>query len=90
MNAVLVRYGHSVRTKQYTKIPKRKTQSERRDINENDIVQWLGEAFGIFLRLAAEWRQQGFVYDVIGNMGMATSADVRGDSSRRKRLVLRW
>ena len=40
MNTVLVRYDHSVRTKQYTKKkPERKICSESRDIDENDIVQ---------------------------------------------------
>ena len=39
MNAVLVPYGHSVCTNQYTKKPERKTHSESRDINENYIVQ---------------------------------------------------
>ena len=40
----------------------RKTRSESRDIDENDIVQWLGDTFGIFRRLAAEWRRHAFVY----------------------------
>ena len=52
---------------------------ESRDIDENDIVQWLGETFGIFRRLAVEWRRQAFVYDVIGNMAMSTSIDARGE-----------
>ena len=77
MNTVLVRYGHSVRTKQYTKI-----RSESRDIDKNDIVQRLGETFGIFQWLAAEWRRIAFVYDVIGNMAIATSVDARGNSSQ--------
>ena len=34
MKTVLVRYGHSVRTKQYTKKPERKIRSESRDIDE--------------------------------------------------------
>ena len=38
----------------YQKKNERKTRSEIRDINENDIVQWLGETFGIFRWLAAE------------------------------------
>ena len=46
------------------------------DIDENDIFQWLC----IFRRLAAEWGQKAFVYDVIVNMAMATSVDARGDS----------
>ena len=46
MNTVLVRYGHPVRTKQYTNKTEHKTYSESRDIDENDIVQWLGEMFG--------------------------------------------
>ena len=29
------------------KKPERKTRSESRDIDENTIVQWLGENFGI-------------------------------------------
>ena len=89
MNTVLVGYGHFVRTKQDRKKPERKTRSESRDIDENDIVLWLGETFGIFRRLSAEWRRQAFLYDVIGNMAMATSVDARGDSSHRKRRVLR-
>ena len=39
MNMPLVRYGHSVCTKPFTKKPERKTGSESRDISENDIVQ---------------------------------------------------
>ena len=35
----------------------RKIHSESRDIDENDIVHWLGEMFGIFRRLAVEWRR---------------------------------
>ena len=89
MNTVLVQYGHSVHKKQYTKKPERKICSESRDIDENKIVQWHGETFGIFRRLAAEWCQIAFVYDVIGNMAIATSVDTRGDSSHRKRRVLR-
>ena len=72
MKTVLALYGHSVWQKIYEK-PERKKRSESRDIYENDIVQWHGETFGIFRRLAAEWRRQAFVYDVIGNMAMATS-----------------
>ena len=67
----------------------RKTRSESRDIDENDIAQCLGEMFGIFSRLAAEWRRLAFVYEVIRNMAMATSVKARGDSSHRKRWVLR-
>ena len=55
MNTVLVRYGHSVHKKTIYKKPERKIRSESRDIDENQIVQWLGETFGIFCRLAAEW-----------------------------------
>ena len=33
------------------KKPERKSRSESRDIDENDIVQWLGEKFSIFCRL---------------------------------------
>ena len=43
MNTVLVRYGHSLRTKQYTKKLELKIRIESRYIDENDIVQWLGE-----------------------------------------------
>ena len=63
----LVRYGNYVRTKRYEKKPERKTRIESRDINENKIVQWLGETLGIIRRLAAEWRRKP-LYDVIGNM----------------------
>ena len=66
------------------KKPKRKIRSESRDIDENDIVQRLGETFGIFRRLAVEWRRIPFVYDVIENMAIATSV-ARCDSSHRKR-----
>ena len=38
MNTFLVRYGHSVRTKQHRKKPERKTRSKSRDIDGNDIV----------------------------------------------------
>ena len=51
----------------------RKIRSESRDMNENGIVQWLGETFGILRRLAAEWRRIAFICDVIGNMAIATS-----------------
>ena len=61
----------------YKKKTERKICSESRDIDENKIVQWLGETFGIF-RLAAEWRRIAFVYDVIGNMAIATSVDGSG------------
>ena len=68
MNTVLFRYGYYIRTKQYEKNPNAiKTRNESRDINENKIVQWLGETLGIIGRLAAEWRWIPF-YDVIGNM----------------------
>ena len=56
MNTVLVRYGLPVACSYktiYKKKPERKTRSESRDIYENDIVQWLGETFGIFHRLVA-------------------------------------
>ena len=56
---------------------------------ETKIVKWLGQMFGIFCRLVAEWRQIVFVYDILGNMVIATSVDARGDSSHRKRRVLR-
>ena len=71
------------------KKPERKIRSECRDIDENDIVQKLGKTFGIFRRLAAEWRRIAFVYDVIGNMAIATSVNARGGSSHRNRRVLR-
>ena len=54
MDTILVRYGHSVRTKQYTKKSERKICSESRDIDENDIIQWLGEMFGISRRLPTD------------------------------------
>ena len=73
------------------KKPDRKIRSESRHINENDTVQWLGNTFCIFRRLAAEWRRIAFVYDVIGKMAIATSIDARGDLSHRKRRLLkRW
>ena len=40
------------------KKPECKIRSEIGDINEKDIILWLGETFGIFRRLAAEWRQK--------------------------------
>ena len=55
MNTVLVRCGHSVIKKNnIQKKPERKIRSESRDIDENNIVQGLGETFGIFRRLSAE------------------------------------
>ena len=48
-------------------------RSESRDIDENDIVQWLGETFGIFRRLLAEFRRVMFVCDAIGTMAVATA-----------------
>ena len=89
MNTVLVQYGHFVRKKTIYKKSERKICSESRDIDENKIVQWLGETFGIFRRLSVKWRRRAFVYDVIGNMVIATSIDARGDMSHRKRRVLR-
>ena len=54
--------------------PERKTRSESRDINENKIVQWLGESFGsaCIRRQAAEWRRLRF-YDVIRNMASSNN-----------------
>ena len=72
---------------QATQKPNRKTRSESRDIDENDIIQWLYETFGIFCKLAAEWRPIVFVYDVIGNMAIATSVDARGN---RAMIRDRW
>ena len=84
MNTVLVRYGHSLHTKQYTKKPNAKYTVKAADIDENDIIQWLSETFGIFRRLEAEWRRLMFVYNIIGNMAIATSVDARGDSSHAR------
>ena len=64
LNTVLVRYGYFVPTKRY-KNPERKPRSDSRDIDENKLVHWLGERFGIIRRLAAEWRRIPF-YDDIG------------------------
>ena len=89
MNTVLVRYDHSVRTKQYTKNPNAKHAKKAEISMKTILFSDLGETFSIFLRLAAEWRRQAFVYDVIGNMAMTTSVDARGDPSNRKRWVLR-
>ena len=76
MNTVFVRYGHSVHKKQYTKNPNAKYAVKAdRDIDENKIVRWHDETFGIFRPLVAEWRWILFVYDVIGNMAIATSID---------------
>ena len=58
MNTVLVRYGHSVRTKQYTKKLDRKIRSKSGDIDENEIIQWLGETFGIFLPVSGRMTQK--------------------------------
>ena len=87
MNTVKVRYGHSVRKKTIYEKLERKICSE--SIDENKIVQWLGETFGIFGQLAAQWRQIAFVYDVIEDLAIATSIDARVDSSHHKRRVLR-
>ena len=69
--------------------PERKTSSESRDIDENDIVQWLGEMFGIFHQLVAEWHQIALVYDIIGNTAMATRVDARGNSSHSKETCVK-
>ena len=91
MNTVLVRYGHSLRTKQYTKNPKAKYAVKAEISMKTISFNYLGETFGIFRRQAAEWRRLMFVFDIIGNMAIATSVDARGDSSHRKRRVLkRW
>ena len=90
MNTVLVRYGHSVRKKLYTKHPNAKYAVKAEILMKTKSFNvGLGEMFRIFRRLAAEWRQIAFVYDVIWNMATATSIDARGDSSHRKRRVLR-
>ena len=60
----------------------RKTRCKSKDIDENNIVQWLGKTFGIIRRLAAEWRRIRF-YDVIGNMAGSNKRCSRGDSSNR-------
>ena len=55
INTVLVRYGHSVQTKQFTKNPTAK-HTVKADISMKTIgiiVQWLGETFGIFRPLVA-------------------------------------
>ena len=70
---------------QATQKPELKIRSESRDIDENDIVQWLGETFGIVRWLAPKWRRLMFVYDVIGNMAIATSVDARGGAIARDR-----
>ena len=44
-----------------------KTRCESRDIDENKIVQSLGETFGMIRRLATEWGGKPF-YDVTGHM----------------------
>ena len=86
MNTVLVRYGHSVREKQYTKNPNAKYAVKAEiSMKKKKNVQRLGATFGIFRRFAAEWHQIAFVYDVIGDIAIATSVDARGDSSHRKR-----
>ena len=54
MNTVLVRYGYYVHTKRYEKKTERKTRSKSRYIDENKIVHWLGETFGIICRIATE------------------------------------
>ena len=46
----------------------RKTHRESRNIDENDMLQWLDETFDIFRQLAAERCRKVFVYDVIGKM----------------------
>ena len=51
MNTVLVRYV-TIFVQNDMKKPKRKTRSECRDIDENQIVQRLGETCGIIRRLA--------------------------------------
>ena len=53
MNTVSVGDGHCDRKNQCTK-NKRKTRSESRDIDENDISQCLGETFLICRQLASE------------------------------------
>ena len=70
MNTVLVRYGHSVRKKTIYKY-----QNAKYAVEADISMQWLGDTFGIFRRLAAEWRRIAFVYDVIGYMTIATSVD---------------
>ena len=75
MNTVLVRYGHSVRTKQYTKNPNAKYAVKAEISMKTISFKWLGETFCIFRRLAAEWRRLMFVYDVIENMAIALTPE---------------
>ena len=88
---VLVWYGPSVHTKQYTKNPNAKhavkAEISMKTISFNDSIC---KTFSIFRQLIDEWRQIVFVYDVIGNMAIAKlSVDARGDSIHRTRQVLR-
>ena len=62
--------------------PESNTRSKSRDIDKNDIVQWLVETFGIFRRLAAEWRHIEFVYDVIANMAGGNKRQRRFEPSQ--------
>ena len=48
--------------------PERKSRTESRHIDEKNIVQWLGETFGIFRQLAAEWRRIAFEYYLFWNI----------------------
>ena len=89
MNIVLVWFGHSVCTKQYTKNSNAK-HVVKVDNDENDITHWLGKTFGILSRLAGKWLWIAFVYDVIGNMGIATNVYTRGNSSHHNRALRRW
>ena len=43
--------------------PRTQKRSESGDIDENNIFLRLGETFGIFRRMAAEWGRVVFVYD---------------------------
>ena len=90
MNTFLVRYGHSVRKKkQYTKKTNVKYAVKAEISMKTKSFNDSAKRSAFSSRLAAKWRQMAFVYDVIGNMAIATSVEAKGDSSHYKRWVLR-
>ena len=82
MNTILVWYGNSVRTNNLKKTRTQNTQWEQRYGMKNVYRSITRRNVRHFPPTSG---QIAFVCDVLGNMGMATSIDARGDSSYHKR-----
>ena len=88
MNTIFERYGHSVRSKQYTKKTNAKhamkAEISLKTISFSDSAKRLAFSAG----LRPNYANRCLFFDVIWKMAMVTSVDTI-DSSHRKRFVLR-